>query len=59
MNDFTKEELTIHAALCQKCGYKMNDTAAVFWNKEMTKIIEWRASCSNRCCDYVLVSKND
>ena len=57
MNDFTKEELISVIPLCLKCGNKLNDTAAIFWNKDMNKIIEQRASCSNRLCDYVLVNR--
>lgn len=59
MNDFTKEELTVYASKCPKCSSKMSETAAVFWAKDYSKIIETRSSCSNRTCDYVLVMKNE
>jgi hypothetical protein len=62
MNDFTKESITTHmqgCQKCQKCHSKINDTAAIFWNSQCTKIIETRASCSNKTCDYILVIKNE
>lgn len=58
MNNFTKK-LTVHNPECPKCNSKLNDTAAIFLNKEFTKIIETRGSCSNRCCDYIRVTKNE
>lgn len=57
MNNFTEEELGIQIPKCPKCGNKLADTAAIFWNREMTKIIESRAYCSNKFCDYLLVNK--
>ena len=72
MNDLTKQEkniltyvsdkvtaLTSQIPLCPKCNNKLSDTAAVFWDKEMTKIVEWRAGCSNIKCDYIMVKHNE
>jgi len=58
MNDFTKE-LTMHNPVCPTCNNRLNDTAAIFWNNEFTKIIETRTPCSNRCCEYVRVTKDE
>ncbi len=52
-------ELTSNYPVCAKCNKKLNDTAAIFWNNDFTKIVETRASCSSRDCDYVLVIKNE
>ncbi len=60
MKNSTKDiigEITIGLPKCTECECDLADTAAIFWNKEQTKIIEQRAYCSNRSCDYVLVTK--
>lgn len=57
MNDLPKEDIFTGITLCQKCGKKLNDIGAIFWNNDMTKIIEQRVSCSDRFCDFVLVNK--
>jgi hypothetical protein len=59
MNDLAKQNITAYMQKCQKCHSKLHDTAAVFWNKDHTKIIETRASCSNLTCDYILVIRNE
>ena len=57
--DGKPSEITAVFPDCPKCNSKISDTAAVFWSEGYTKIIEWRASCSNICCDYVLVNKHE
>lgn len=59
MNDSLNNELIYINSSCLKCGNKLNDTCAIFWNKERTKIIETRCSCSNNLCDYIWVHKSE
>lgn len=54
-----ENEITLSIPDCPECGSKLSDTAAVFWSRDMMKIIEWRASCSNRTCRYVMVHKDE
>ncbi len=56
MDEFTLET---NIPLCKKCNSKLSDTAAIFWSHDNMRIIEWRASCSNILCNYVLVINHE